>query len=86
MPMGTTRDDSTIEEQHRIAIMELIRQGDNSYGAANGSGERVMYLSFPQRFHFLSRDGSPRFCERVGMISSRPFHQGEITRPDLRDA
>ena len=77
MTIGTP----TLVEKHLTAILDLIQQGDNSYGSVHGSGERLVHLCFLNRFHFISRDWSTMFREQVRMISIRLFPEGEITRP-----
>ena len=82
----TTIGTHSLIERHQMAIQDLICQGDNLYGAVHGSGERVVHLRFPNHFCFISRDWSTIFCKGVGMISIKPFHEGEIIHADPRDA
>ena len=81
----TTICTPTLVDQHQTTLLELIHQGENSYGAAHGAGERLVHLYFTNRFQFISRNRSTMFRERVGMISIRQFTEGEITRPVPRD-
>ena len=65
-------------------ILALIFQGEDSYGATEGAGEHLVHLRFPNCFHFISRNGSTKFCEQAGTISISPLPKGEGHRPGPR--
>ena len=70
--------------QYQLTSLALISQGEDSYGAAHGAGENLVHLRLPNRFHFISRNGSTMFCDKAGMINIRLLPEGRRTRQGPR--
>ena len=74
----------TLVLEHYEQVLDLILWSQNSDGATHGTCKRLVYMWFPTRFHFISRNGSIMFREHTGMISIKPMTEAEINRPGLR--
>jgi hypothetical protein len=75
----TPTGEPTLVLNHYEKVLDLVSRSQN-HGATHGTGEHLVYLQFPTRFHFISRHGNIRFGERPGLISIKPMTEAEINR------
>jgi len=79
----TIAGEQTLVLNHYEKILNLVERS-HFQGATHGTGEHLVYLRFPTRFHFISRHGNIAFYEQPGLISIRPVTEVEINHVGAR--